>query len=259
MNFNDHPYQTPSSGAIQFSVDLFDFAPIPLIVTDQSGVIVRVNSAEQNLLGYTATEMHGKHAWEFVIKEEQDISRERFKAFVEGMELLPSHRRHFITKSNEYLICELSAQIVRDERSGERYVLLASIDVTRQVKDARNRGEIAQWMEASFRSSCDATLVIDTIGRIRFLNRAAEKLLGWAESECIGHLPEDIFPWTNLLSSDGRISTYSFEEGVSSTWSGTAIFATKGGVKKHLKIRTTPVIASNGIVLGIAGLLSPIE
>jgi len=240
-------------------VDLFDQTPVPLLLVDTTGRIVRANPAECKLLGYTDLEMHGKHTWEFVADEERDLSEGRFQAFLDGMEISTSLRRRFRTKENDCLVCELSAQIIRCENDGGTLVLLASIDVTRQIAEACIRGEFSRWMEASFRSLPEATMILDTLGHIRHLNRAAEKLLQWSEAEAVGAIPEALIPWSEILSSDGKPANYSFEEGISKSWSGSAMVTIKGGARKRLRIRTEPVVAANGIVLGISSCLSPID
>lgn len=256
MEFNGNPNQPVSEASVALSVDLFELVPVPLILIDETGLIVKSNVAESNLLGYSALEMQGRHIWEFVLEEEQDLSLGRFRAFLEGLALMPCHRRRFKTKANDCLICELSAQIVQDDATGRIYVLLASVNVTGQVTEARIRGEFAQWMEASFRSSAEAMMILDTLGRIRYLNREAEHLLGWTEAESAGALPEVLIPWSNIHASDGMPSEYSYEEGVAKAWSGTATVTTKSGTQKPLRIRTAPVIAANGIVLGISSCMS---
>jgi len=248
-----------SVNAAELHVDLFDQTPLPLMLVDKDGRIVRANLAECRLLGYTNEEMKGKHAWEFVADEEQDLSKGRFQAFLDGMELSASLRRRFRTKTDDSLVCELSAQVIRCESDAGPFVLLASVDVTRQVTEARIRGEFSRWMEASFRSLAEPTMILDTLGHIRHLNRAAEKLLEWSEAEAAGAIPEILIPWCEILSSDGKPTAYDYKEGISSSWSGSALVTIKGGTLKRLRIRTEPIVASNGIVLGISSCLSPID
>ena len=245
--------------AAELRVDLFENTPIPLMLVDKDGRIVRANLAEHRLLGYTNEEMQGKQVWEFVAEDEQDLSEGRFRAFLEGMELSTSLRRRFRTKLDNFLVCELSAQIIRFDAGDGPFVLLASVDVTRQVTEARIRGDFSRWMEASFRSLPEATMILDTLGQIRHLNRAAEKLLGWSEAEAAGEIPEVLIPWCEILSSEGTPAIYEFEDGISKGWSGSATVTIKGGIQKRLRIKTEPLIASNGIVLGISSCLSSID
>jgi len=135
---------------------------------------------------------------------------------------------------------------------------LASVDVTKQVAEARCRGELARWVEASFRSLPEATIILDTLGHIRYLNHSAERLLGWSESEASGTIAEVLIPWSDVLSSDGIQSGYEFQRGVSRGWSGSATVTARRGIAIRMQIRTEPVVDANGLVLGIASCLRPL-
>jgi two-component system sporulation sensor kinase A len=228
----------------------FDWVPVALLLVDVTGRIVKANSAECRLLGYPAEEMRGKPVWDFIANEEEQLSQERFRAFLDGLEMTTSYRRRFKTKANDYLICELSVQVINNISENGPFVLLASVDVTKQVAEACFRGECARWMEASFRSLPEATIVLDTLGRIRYLNHSVERLLGWSEAEALGAIAEDLIPWSDVLSSDGTQSAYEFQRGVSLGWSGSATVTARGGIAMRMQIRTEPVVDSNGLVPG---------
>jgi len=242
--------------AAELSNALFDSVPVALLLIDSKGNIVRANPAECRLLGYSLEEMEGETVWNFIANEDEKLSRDRFQGFLDGMQLTTSYRRRFKTKANEYLICELSVQVIRSKSETDPLMLLASVDVTQQISDACARGELARWIEASFRSLPEATIVLDTLGRIRHLNRAAELLLGLSEAEAAGSIAEDLISWSDMRSSDEIPSHYDFQWGISQGWSGSATVVVKGGIAKKLRIRTEPVVDSNGLVLGIASCLS---
>jgi PAS domain S-box-containing protein len=249
--------ETPMRSAPDLSGELLDCVPIPLLLLDVNGRIVRANPTECRLLGYPTEEMHGKPLWDFIADEEKQSSQERFQDIVNGLEMATSYRRRFKTEAGDYLICELSVKLISDGSSDGPYVLLASIDVTTQVTEACRRGEFARWMEASFRSMPEAAMIVDTLGHIRYLNYAAEQILGWSESEASGSMAENLIPWSDILSSDGTRPNYEFRLGVSQGWSGTATVVTKGDVAKRIQVRTEPLVDFNGLVLGIVSCLSP--
>jgi PAS domain S-box-containing protein len=236
-----------------------DYVPVPLLLVDCDGVIARANPVECQLLGYSAEEMQGKPLWDFIADEERQFSQERFLDLLKGLHMATSYRRRFKTKAHDYLVCELSVQVIHNNSVGSPFVLLASVDVTRQVAEACHRGEIARWFEASFRSQSEATMILDPLGRIRYLNRAAERLLGWSDAEASGRIAEELIPWSEILSSDGTLSGYEFRQGVEAGWSGSAVVVTRGSVAKKLQIRTEPVVDNNGLVLGIASCLRPFD
>jgi len=255
------PLHVPTASLMNPAFELWgagiNYVPVALLLVDGQGIIARANPIECQLLGYSIEEMQGKPLWDFVAEEEKQLSQDRFRDLLNGLNMTASYRRRFKTKTNRYLICEMSVEIIRDNSATGPFVLLASVDVTRQVLDACHRGEIARWLEASFRCLSEATMILDTLGRICYLNRAAECLLGWSEAEASGKIAEELIPWSEIRSSDGALSGYEFRQGVAAGWSGSAVVITRGGVAKQLQIRTEPVVDSNGLVLGIASCLRP--
>jgi two-component system sensor kinase FixL len=242
--------------ASELSEVLFDCVPVPLLLIDAHGRIVKANLAECRLLGYPADKMLGRPLLDFIADEEKQASQERFSDFFNGMEMAASHRRRFRTEAGEYLICELSVRLIESRSDDGPMILAASADVTAQVAEACRRGEFARWMEASFRSQPQATMILDTLGRIRFLNHAAERLLGWSEAEASGQIAEDLIPWSDVVPSDGAGQDYEFRTGIVLGWSGSATVITRGGIARQFQIRTEPVVDPNGLTLGIASCLN---
>jgi PAS domain S-box-containing protein len=230
----------------------FDLVPVPLLLVDRTARIVRANPSECRLLGYTAEDIQGRPVWEFIADEEKQNAQERFRDILNGMEMNTSYRRRFKTKTNDSVICELTVQIIRNNLPEGPFALLVNVDVTWQVAEARRRGETARWLAASFRSMPEPTIIIDTLGQIRYLNLAAERLLGWSEAEASGKVAEELIPRSNVLSSDGVEADYDVRQGIALGWSGSAVLVTRGGVAKRMQVRTEPVVDTNGLVLGIA-------
>jgi len=231
--------------------------PLPLLLLDASGRIVKANPAQYRLLGYHAEELHGKDVWDVIAADEVEHSKQRLRDTLNGLNLGTPYRRRFKTKDDHCLICELSVHVIPTTFQDGPFVLYACVDVTMTVIEARSRGEVARWLEASFRSLSEASIVFDTLGHIRYLNHAAEQLLWWSESEASGAVAEELIPWTDLLSVDGTESSYDFRQGVAVGWSGSAVVTARGGITKRLHIRTEPVIDANGLVLGIVSCLRP--
>jgi PAS domain S-box-containing protein len=91
--------------------DLFDHAPVAYHELDKEGRIVRANLTEQRLLGYTAEEMQGRAAWEFIAEE---VSLEAVKAKLSGNTSLHPVERTFIRKDGSLVPMLVKDQLMYD-------------------------------------------------------------------------------------------------------------------------------------------------
>ncbi len=64
------------------------------------------------------------------------------------------------------------------------------IEIKRRVEDAYAR---EQWLNTTIRSIGDAVIACDTAGKVEFMNRVAEDLTGWSETEAKGKSLHQIF------------------------------------------------------------------
>ena len=65
----------------------------------------------------------------------------------------------------------------------------------------RELQESRKWLYATLRSAGDAIVASDAAGRIRFMNRVAENLIGCGEVQAIGHDVDEVM---HLLDEDGQ-------------------------------------------------------
>jgi PAS domain S-box-containing protein len=124
--------------------DLFDHAPVAYHELDREGRIVRTNLTEQRLLGYTAEEMQGRLAWEFILEK---ISLEAVKAKLSGNSELHPVERTFIRKDGS-----LVPMLIKDQLM---YDVIGNITGIRStLHDISERKEI----EAELKQARDAAL-----------------------------------------------------------------------------------------------------
>lgn len=81
--------------------ELYDQAPVGYHECDAEGRISRVNRTLLNMLGYTAGEMLGRRAWEFIL--EQETSRQAVAAKLAGTEPLRPYERTWRRKDGTLL------------------------------------------------------------------------------------------------------------------------------------------------------------
>ena len=115
---------------------LFDALPVAVHEIDAFGVLLRVNEAECNLLGYRAEELVGRPVWQLIAPVERERSRWTILRKVSGRQPLVPFERQFVHSTGRLLTLQVHDSHLRSEigtRIGIRSVLL---DVTERQEFA---------------------------------------------------------------------------------------------------------------------------
>ncbi len=111
---------------------LFDEAPVAYHEIDNHGVLVNVNRAECELLGYEKKEVLGRYVWELVAPEHVEESRRSVLRKIAGEQPLEPFFREYVRHDGQRLILHIHENLIRSgsgEILGIRSTLL---DVTEQ-------------------------------------------------------------------------------------------------------------------------------
>lgn len=128
---------------------LFSDCPVAVHEIDVCGVLVRVNEAECNLLGYRAAELVGRPVWQLIAPLQRESSRRAILRKVSGRQPLVPFERQYVHRSGRLLTLQVHDTCLRSDagaRIGMRSVLL---DVTeRQELSARLMEQAAELARA---------------------------------------------------------------------------------------------------------------
>ncbi len=173
---------------------LFDANPDVVIVTDWEGRILKANSRIESVFWYTGTELIGLPI--------ETLIPERFRSAHQGSRQRYTAEPHDRPMGTQLNLCgrrkdgmEFPVDVALSpfETKGRRYVLCMIRDITERKKaeEAQRRGE---QLQALFRQTSDALLVVDTEGKIREVNPQLERYFGYSRAELIGHAVEMLIP-----------------------------------------------------------------
>jgi PAS domain S-box-containing protein len=166
-----------------------------IFMMDANGNISSWNKGAEQLKGYTAQEILGKHYSIFYTPEELKnnepaynlkMAREKGNHRTEGWRL---------KKDGSTFFANLSITALYDNHGHVKGFAKITRDVTKQKESEELLRESEAQVQSILRNAPDAVIVIDKEGKITFWNSKAESIFGWNAGEVLGkYLHQTIIP-----------------------------------------------------------------
>jgi PAS domain S-box-containing protein len=113
---------------------LFEEAPVAYHEIDKDGILIKVNRAECELLGYDKQHVLGRPVWELVVPEQQEASRESVFAKLAGEQPLVPFVREYIRHDGKRLLLHIHENLIRSGIGEVVGIRSTMLDVTEQHK-----------------------------------------------------------------------------------------------------------------------------
>ncbi len=147
-----------------------------ITATNTQGEIVYWNSAAEELFGYKAEEMIGKHIFEIV---PEDKRHELRKIWIEvnKKEFIKGHETERITKNGNRMPVEVTISAIRD---GDELVGYSAVfhDIRKRKEIERKLIELSNFNKKIVKNAPVGILVLDNKGNVLFANPKLLKMLG---------------------------------------------------------------------------------
>jgi len=178
---------------------LFDSAPLGIAVGTPEGGMTEVNAALQRMLGYDADELRELGPVGVTVPEDLERDAKLFAELVRGERDSYSIDKRYRRKDGSVFWGRLQVSLLDDSASGEGPAVIAIIeDIDAQQRAQheleRSEGRYRQLVE----TMSDGLGAIDAEGRITFVNRRIEEILGYSREELIGRHFGSLFDAENL-------------------------------------------------------------
>jgi PAS domain S-box-containing protein len=173
---------------------LLDSALDAVIGMDAKGLVTTWNRRAEEIFGWSRQEAVGRKLAELIIppaqREEHARGLDRFLAGGDAPLLGRRVEMRGLRRDGTEVPCELSIIAVREGDSWTFNAFVADIG-ERKRSEEELRHQLA-FTSAITTQLAEGLCALDREGRLTFMNAAAERMLGWRESELMGRFTHDV-------------------------------------------------------------------
>lgn len=229
----------------------------PISFFDKCGNLLLVNIAGARMLNSTPKDLIGNSAYDIFPKYYKELQKRIFNVIefdkicdYEDCLQLPSGSKWFWS----------NFQPVRDSRDSIIGVQVISHEITDRKIAEEKLSEKRQLIYATFSAINDGIITTDNHGKIKLVNKSAEKLTGWALHEIINTYVEDILEIVDEKTNVHLQTNIKkvLETGCARSSYKNRILISKDGSRRVISESCLPVFDSDGAVTGIVLVLSNI-
>ena len=224
--------------------------PLGVIEFDPRLVVVEWNTVAERLFGYRRAEAVGRHAFDLIVSEEARKLVDQVWAQVlkdkTGTRSTNTNR----TKDGRTIVCEWHNSPILDDRGAVVGVLALVHDISERLQAEEAVRKSAERYRELFENANDLVFTMDLRGTFTSVNRAAERLTGYARAEALTmnfeqlvapeHLERTKESLARWLSGE-RLAPLEYE------------IVTKAGARLPLEL-SCRLIIENGKPAGIQGI-----
>ena len=234
--------------------DAVEQLPVIYIELDDSGCMTRVNERACRLFGMEMEELLGRPVWEYMVGDEIERSRESyFSVMAAGVDPAPI-RRSVYSKDGSCHTLDVFRTMVRGAGGRPAGMRHFAFEITEPQKAQTECESRRVWLESVLASMTGAVIVMDALGRISYMNPAAEELTGWRLAEAADKLIEEALPLIALCGSDPPEAT--FRTCLERRCSGFATVLDRKQYQIQLEFSSAPLIdLKSGCTTGVVSLM----
>jgi PAS domain S-box-containing protein len=220
------------------------------------GVVTSWNQAAERIFGYAPEEMIGEPIARLVPPDRVDEVPEILAKIARG-ERVHHYETERIRKDGRRIHVSLTVSPVRDAAGNVIGASKIARDITekKEAEERLRRNEerarrTLEYAEAIMASMTEGLYMLDSDGRVTFVNAAAERLFGWSRQELLGRKMHDA---THYARPDGRPFPAEECEGLRVLRNAETLlnqndfFIRKDGSSFPVTYSASPVLAGGGV------------
>lgn len=161
-----------------------------VIATDMDGVVISWNGGAQALYGWSAQEAVGREAKDLIVPGDTSAA----EALVTELSRDGRWDGELTVKRKDGTIFTVYVRnrLVLDERGEPSAIVGVAVDISERVAAETELVQSRNYAQAVTEHMGEGLLTIDPEGRLTYVNRRAEELLGWEREQLHGHVVSEV-------------------------------------------------------------------
>ena len=172
---------------------VIELAPDAILLGSPDGIIIGINQRAIELTGYSHDELIGNNIQVFFTDKEQNKTPLRYDLLKQGKVVI--NERILTRKDGSEVFIEMNSKMMPD-MTYQTFIR----DITERKLAEETISAEKERLSVTLRSIGDGVITTDTEGKVVIMNKVAEDLTGWQQSEAEGKPLSDIFHIINEIN-----------------------------------------------------------
>jgi PAS domain S-box-containing protein len=223
-----------------------------IIAKDLDGIIQWCNPAAERLFGYAAEELVGRSV-RILIPPDLQFEEDEILARMRRSERIEHYETIRLTKDGRLIDISLTVSPVLDEAGNIIGISKTARDITERKRAAAELAAQQEWFRVTLESIGDAVIASTPDGRVTYLNRTAERLTGWKQSEAEGRPLTEVFSIFNEETGEpvDNPATRVMERGQVVGLANHTVLVTRDGTSYPVADSAAPIRDAKGRIIGV--------
>jgi PAS domain S-box-containing protein len=222
---------------------MFELSPVGIILIDEKGIIIEVNSSFCKTLGYDRNELLTRNIRLFASPGNEADIEKHIAEILAGKTLI-----HEVTdRKKDGTYCEIALyETMIKLPDGNQGILSVSNDITEKKRSEEKMLTFSRALE----SISECVSITDYSNKILFVNNAFCRTYGYTHEEITGKKIEII----RARSFQGASIDEILSETIRNGWNGEVINVRKDGSEFPIELSTSPILDENGNPVALIGI-----